>query len=313
MGPTPNAAPAPAGPAPPSNPTQPPAPPKPTTVQPIDMGAMQALQQMVPGIAGVIGKFASAVGPAAVAILAVDLSARLVAAGFNALSADITTFGDVAASVAKDDLGGALTQAVSGVAGTLAQIPIVGQVWAAEMGVGVAAIKAFTVATNAFLDKAHSLAQYSPEIAIAEAKAEIRGIMADIHEGQDLGAQYAELVDINSKVQADMRDILMPIKEALLPFLINVLKSIDENAVALAGVSEGVLQTAKIIADLALYLMNPLNAAAGLQLAMDAAGFQNAIAAAMLRALNARARRDREDFTGADRFWQMIFDIRPGP
>lgn len=80
-----------------------------------------------------------------------------------------------------------------------------------------AAVAAAGVAlTNAFLERAKELAQYSAAISVAESQAEIKRMQADIREAQELGGDYAKLITASNDIEMEIRNAILPIKKFLL-------------------------------------------------------------------------------------------------
>jgi hypothetical protein len=77
-------------------------------------------------------------------------------------------------------------------------------------------VAAFKRAADAFLERAKELEGFSPQIAAAGARAEVRTIGADIREAGVLGPGLSRLVDAQSRLDIAIRDVLLPIKEVVL-------------------------------------------------------------------------------------------------
>ncbi len=93
-------------------------------------------------------------------------------------------------------------------------------------------------ALDALAKRGRELAQYNGPIAAASANADIRSLMAQVREGGELGAKYAELIDRQSKMEDAISEELVPIRETLLtlvnrllelgvPFLANCLEALN--------------------------------------------------------------------------------------
>ena len=106
--------------------------------------------------------------------------------------------------------------------------------------VGLAASE--TVA--AFVARGRELSGYSGQLAGATAQADVRSMVADIREAQELGPQLAAMIDNQSKLETSFRELLLPIKEWLLGFLnegINfTLKALPDVLELLNGILQGV-------------------------------------------------------------------------
>lgn len=84
--------------------------------------------------------------------------------------------------------------------------------------------------TAAFLKQAEKFAPYSGQIAAAQANAEIKTIMADFREAQSTGESYARLIDAQSKIDLTLRELLLPIKRAVLDATVKYAEAAANNA-----------------------------------------------------------------------------------
>lgn len=67
-------------------------------------------------------------------------------------------------------------------------------------------------AMESFVNRAHELSAFSPAIAGAEARADVRSLLDDMREAQDLGPDMARLLDSESDLRHEIREMLLPIK-----------------------------------------------------------------------------------------------------
>lgn len=104
-----------------------------------------------------------------------------------------------------------LAKVVSGVVGTFATL-----------------IMATKALVDAFVNRGLELAQYSPSISIAESQSDVRRMMADIREAQALGDDYARLIEAQTDVEIEIREILIPIKKFVMEILTPVVKDVAE-------------------------------------------------------------------------------------
>lgn len=84
-------------------------------------------------------------------------------------------------------------------------------------------VKAGEDLTRSFLTRAQELTPYSGQIAGAFARQTIRDIMANIQESQQLGDQYAALIDAWGDLKQELRQIMLPIKEWMLGTLAKII------------------------------------------------------------------------------------------
>ena len=89
-----------------------------------------------------------------------------------------------------------------------------GKAIAGMLRLAASSVTAFTAVTNAFVERGKELAGYSGPLAAAGARASIREIQADIREAEKLGPGLAEMTDKQNTVWMQMREWLLPWKEA---------------------------------------------------------------------------------------------------
>lgn len=126
----------------------------------------------------------------------------------------------VGAALAGNNLSGTI-----GAASALGAATIPGPV-GAVIGVFGTLVSASKALVNAFLDRAKELKQYSPTIAAAEAVSQVRKMMADIREANVLGNDYARLIQSQTDIELQIRDLLIPMKQFLLENLASILEGL---------------------------------------------------------------------------------------
>lgn len=162
--------------------------------------------------AGGIGEAAVAAGPAIVVTAALLAQQKMVDMT-NKAAAAVEGLGNQAGRFASNDHLGMFNAAVDGTKEALEEIPVYGKKWAAELGLAAAPVRAFTTAVNGFVARARELEGLSGPIARAGAVADIRSLRADLKEADQLGPALARLTDVQSRVDTELRDMLLPIKE----------------------------------------------------------------------------------------------------
>ena len=186
------------------------------------------------GAASGMARMAAAAGPAVLALFAIEAGARLATKGMDLAAKGYEGAGRQAAMLAGNDHLGMFNSAIDTASETLHEIPIIGKVMAAQMQLFAAPVRAMTVASEAFIKRGEELARYSGPLAGAGARANVRGNMDDQREAQRLGGDIARLTDAWSQSRSDMRDLVLPFKEAV----VKVLASIAET---LADITSGLV------------------------------------------------------------------------
>lgn len=94
---------------------------------------------------------------------------------------------------------------------------------------GGQALQSFAEIVESFVRRGRQLSAFSPELAEAGGMAEFRGTMADLKEAQALGADMARLTDLQSEFLAAFRELVLPIKKAVVEALIPLMETLVEN------------------------------------------------------------------------------------
>ena len=124
---------------------------------------------------------------------------------------------------------------------------------AGPVGIAVAALVGLGVAAkslvDSFLERARELQGYSQDIAAAQAQSEVRSMMMDIQEAQELGPALSSMVKAQSDLDATFRELMLPIKkfvaEVLASLMNRMVNGVDELQSLLAGGNEAV----KVVGD----------------------------------------------------------------
>jgi hypothetical protein len=167
------------------------------------------------------------------ALIASDPKYAALRQGSGAGKAAAQIGGQLASSVGSaagiEGIGGVISSvaALAAAAGPAAAI-------VAAFAMAGAAVYAFTKTVNSFVERGQELAKYSAPLSAAGARSEIRDIMADIREANALGDDIARLTDAQSELWTDVRDLLLPIKRAIVEELADALEGI-RNFVETAG------------------------------------------------------------------------------
>ena len=94
----------------------------------------------------------------------------------------------------------------------------------AALQVGAAGVAAFTGAVNAFATRGRELAGFDPRLAGAAAKADLGRMQSDMREADVLGEKMALMIENQEKADATFREIMLPIKSAVLDGLNEILE-----------------------------------------------------------------------------------------
>ncbi len=95
-------------------------------------------------------------------------------------------------------------------------------------GIAAAAVAVFEKVKSDFLSRAQELSAYSPQIALAESQTSIRTMQADFREANELGPALARLVTAQNEADIQFREIMLPIKKAMLEVVVNVMETLAD-------------------------------------------------------------------------------------
>jgi hypothetical protein len=217
------------------------------------------------GIAGSFGRVGSAymgAGPVGATLAGADEAGKVVAGAINAVGQGARAIGGALSSLAGNDHLGMFTKAIGGTADVLEKIPIAGQIYGAYLRTAGAAVEAFTGVVNAFVDRGEVLGRYSGAVASSRAGADVRSLMSDIREAQVLGADTANLTDATSRFYAEMREILLPIKQFVLTHLVDFMRGLTVIAETAGPQISGIFELQKALVDIVVNVANREFAAA---------------------------------------------------
>jgi hypothetical protein len=82
---------------------------------------------------------------------------------------------------------------------------------------------------DSFLARSRQLAPFSPEISMAQAQTEVATVLADIREAQRLGPAMARMINAETELQLEVREMILPLKELVaeaMPALIEVMRGV---------------------------------------------------------------------------------------
>lgn len=177
-------------------------------------------------LGGALGDLGAAaeLGPAAIIPVALDVAGKQLASQFDRIGADAKQLGDVFVSLGQNNNLAGLTKAADMAAEGLGKIPIVGQVLESGIKAVTSTFTAANAVVESFVERGRELAGYSAELAGADARAEVKSLLEDIKEANDLGPDLARMTDLQSELSAELREALLPLKK----FAIEVLNKVME-------------------------------------------------------------------------------------
>lgn len=211
----------------------------------------------IAGAAGVEGAgaagMAAAAGPAAIAVLAVkqikddianaaehynDITGMMPGLLGKAVNwgatkvgdvvrspGQISKFGaDVTATAAEGNNAVAVGKVYTGLSDVAEKMPIFGAQLKLVSDTAGQVVASFHTVVEAFLARGKELSGYNPDLAISYAQADVKMLMADIREANQLGPGIARMNDTWTKFSLELREMLLPIKKFLVENLADFLE-----------------------------------------------------------------------------------------
>lgn len=160
--------------------------------------------------------------------------------GFKFAGRAAQAMGEAAQRTAGNDGLGLFRQATDAAADGLEEIPVVGKATAAGLRAVGTALTAAKDAADAFAARGKELAQYDGNIAAAAAMQDVTRQLSDIREAQQLGPQYAKMIEAQTRFEETLKAGLLPLKELCLDYIPKILDAILDVVIATAKAADKV-------------------------------------------------------------------------
>lgn len=198
------------------------------------------------GAMAALGPLAMALGPAILAIKAID------AAG-DALQKTFTDLGKAGAAIVSGNFWGMFRGGAEKASDALTMIfPLGGLVSKAFLGIADAG----KMLTDAFMSEAKRLSSFSGQIGVAQAQADVRDIMMSFREANALGGGLAQLTSQQSQIDVALREAFLPLKEALLTDVNSLVEVVADIANFLKENKEGIKSVYKFVGGATMALVD---------------------------------------------------------
>ncbi len=156
----------------------------------------------------------------------VGAAATLVAEAMDEARGVIEFFGSQVQDAARNDYWKMFDDRIEFASQTLGKIPVVGDALASALNLAAAPVREFHDVVESFVQRGKELSAFSPELAVANALADVRTLIADMHEADVLGPELARLTTAQTDLQMEFRSMLLPIKEWLVEKLADIMEMI---------------------------------------------------------------------------------------
>jgi len=189
-------------------------------------------------MSGAAGGAMGAIGAAAGPLAAVAAGAKVMEGFYQSVQAVTRKMGDIGTAIAKNDGVGAITGFIDGVGEAYGKVPIIGGMLKEQIGQYSQFIKTFDQVTTAFEQRGREIAKFDARIAGAEAEANVVKLLSDIKEAQQLGNEYAALIQEKATMQAELQQALTPIKRIITQQLVVALRIVNFHLEAIGKLSQ---------------------------------------------------------------------------
>lgn len=161
------------------------------------------------------GTLAAVAAPVAIALAAVAAAAYVGAKALTVAAQSAEFVGKSAAKIADNRYFDVFKDSVEVAASTLEKIPLIGGTLAEAVRSTSRAFTAAGDAANAFVERGRYLARYNSELGAAQGRARVNTILADVREAEALAPSISKTTENMNTMDVGMRDLLLPIKQAL--------------------------------------------------------------------------------------------------
>jgi len=212
---------------------------------------MGALGQGVAGAGDILAGVATA-DPLQVAIGGFQLvgaASTLTAEALDAATGGLRTITESYEHYIANDYLGAFENDLNAASSALDKIPVVGDALGAAFDLAAQPVRSFIDIVEAFVRRGHELAGLNAPLAQADAMAEVRSLMADLHEADTLGPDIARMIDAQSQISMELREFFLPIKEWLAETLAGWMESLVETVRDIRAFLEGIEAAVKDLPD----------------------------------------------------------------
>ncbi len=249
------------------------------------------------------GAAAGGMGKILPALAIADEVGKAIAGVFNGVASGAKAAGEAMVKLARNDNLGAVIGVANKVAESLGKIPIIGQVWEAEIKAGTAVVGAFADTVQAFVDRGRELSRYNAGLAGSNAMADVKSLLADIREAGELGPGLARLTDAQADLGVAFREIMLPIKKFVVERLAEIMERLADWTGRIADSMDEIMERFK----LANYLLYDLVTLSPLEALKDIRESSDAIRKIQEGAEERRKRKDAETTIGM--FDKMMDDL----
>jgi hypothetical protein len=161
-----------------------------------------------------------------------------------------------------NDFMGSFREAANAAAEGLTKLGPYGQAAGVALQSVTGVVESFASVVNSFIERGKQLAQFSPELAMSGARAEMRSMMADMREAQELGPGISRMQDAQSELMTMLRDTLLPLKkwivETLAAMMEALVKLARDGYIVAGDIYDQLVEMPGLMHDRMLFLTNKI-------------------------------------------------------
>jgi hypothetical protein len=196
------------------------------------------------------GTAASAAGIAGVAVLVAKVVSDGLERSAQAVGRRAGLAADVAGNLAANRHAATYAASQNLAADVVESMPLPLSKTLAEVGRSAGkVVEAFDKTVDAFVKRGEELARFSPEISSARAQADVRSLQSDVREAEALGPSLASLTDSQSRIDNDLREILLPIKKFVVEVLAGFLEKLADGVNVVKNLPAIIKETVQTLAE----------------------------------------------------------------
>jgi hypothetical protein len=215
--------------------------------QSVMSGKLPNPQQLMAMVGGELG---AAAGTAGLMYMAAQQVEKKIDESFERARSVATATGQLGASIASNDMRAVAGEVAQGMSSLAKEVPVVGHVLGQMADTGIAFVDSWNKVIDAFLTRGRELAPYSQSLTEATTTADLRSMMADMREADQLGPSLSRLTDAQSRLVNEFRELVLPIKEVVVNGLAFYLERIVQQLERANEVSIDARASADMMAEL---------------------------------------------------------------
>jgi hypothetical protein len=168
-----------------------------------------------------------------------------------------------AAPLASNDYLGAFKSAAESAGEGLEKLGPYGQAAGAALQSLTGVVESMGSVASAFIERGKELAQFSPDLAVSRANAELSSLFADMKEAEELGPGLARMTDAQTEMLGFLRDTFLPIKKWIIGSLAPAMEYVTATLQNIVIIGEDIYKALQPILDALGAIVQAITSAIG--------------------------------------------------